>query len=279
MFIESEMHTIACDLEINPETYRIINAIRNDADGITEPCEKVVEIMRKTRYKSDSTEWHNVRGRLLTASDMAGVLGDNPYSSPNAVFLKKTHQSVPFKGNVATRWGQRYEQEAADVYQKLTGMPLITEDIGLIVHPYEKIGDEGRKRYAATPDRLAWNGKCIEIKCPFRRKITHDVPKYYMAQIQCQLEVTGCKTLHFVQYRPKTVMAKGVFDIVQVERDPDWWTSRVPIMDLLWDRVIAFHNERNLEVGDTHALTPRNEVVKKRTKIRASIMCIVSTDY
>lgn len=256
---ERNMTSLASNLRINAATYRIIQSIRRQAKKTTKPTEKVTDVMRRTRYKSESTEWHNVRGRLLTASDMAAVFGENPFSTPTAVFMKKTRQSAPFKGNIATRWGQAHEAEAADVYEKLTGMRLVSEDIGLLVHDYEKKGDEGRKRYAATPDRLAYNGVLIEIKCPFRRKIEHTIPPYYMAQINFQLEVTGCDTLHFVQYKPPCLVEPGVFDIVQVERQKDWWPMHRQVMDDFWDRVIKFYQKKGLELGEIHVGTPQEK--------------------
>lgn len=270
-----EMKQVALDFKILPAANRIIQRIRLQAKDVIQPCEKVLDVMSRTRYRSHSKEWHNVRGRLLTASDMAAVLGANPYQKSAGVFLKKTRQEKnPFKGNAATRWGTDHEDEAAQVYQQLTGMQVVEEDIGLMVHPYEKVGDPGRKRYAATPDRLAWNGVLIEIKCPFRRIIKHEVPAYYMAQLQCQLEVTGCDLMHFVQYKPPTAMTQGVFDIVEVERNPSWWAMHVPIFDAFWDRVIRFYAERNLQVGDTHEDTPQ-ELPPKALKLITEPMRIV----
>lgn len=262
-----DMHSVAARLDINAETYRIIQKIRTQAETVKEPCTKVIEVMRRTRLKSLSKEWHHVRGRLLTASDMAAVFGENPYRNQTSVFLGKTRQEASFKGNIATRWGQRYEGEAADVYNMLTNMPLCEDDLGLFVSDYEKEGDPGRKRYAATPDRLAWSGTLLEIKCPFRRKITHDVPLYYRAQLQCQMWVTGCDLLHFVQYKPPTRVANGVFDIVQVERNLDWWPQHQPVLDHFWDRVIAFYTKRELELGELHAGTPQ-EIIKKETALK-----------
>lgn len=269
------MHVVATRLNINAETYRIIQKIRTQAKLTLEPCAKVVEVMKHTRFKSLSKEWHHVRGRLLTASDMASAFNENPYRTKASLFLAKTRQEVLFKGNAATKWGQAHESEAADAYTTLTGMNLCDDDIGLFVSDYEKEGDAGRKRYAATPDRLAWNGTLIEIKCPFRRKITHHVPRYYNAQLQCQMWVTGCDLLHFVQYKPPTIMSDGVFDIVQVERNPRWFDMHRPLLDHFWDRVIAFYAKRELEVGESHAGTPQ-EIVKKEKPIK---MCMDEPMY
>lgn len=260
--MESIVESIVNALVIEPMTQGIIQTTQRNAKALLGHSPKIANVMGRTRFKSNSVEWLNVRGRLLTASDMAGVLGQNKYSSPNGVFLKKTHQCLPFTGNAATRWGQKYEQEAADVYEILTGMKLVEEDIGLIIHDYEKSEDLGRKRYAATPDRIAVNGVLLEIKCPFSRKIGHSIPPYYLAQIQCQLEVTGCDLLHFVQYKPPSPIGKGRFDIVQVKRDPLWWKMHLPVFDAFWDRVIAFYEKRGLELGETHLETPKESSPK-----------------
>ena len=194
-----------------------------------------------------SKEWMVARGKLLTASRMAACLGENPYCSQRKLFLQMTNQSARFTGNDATRWGQKYEAEAAAVYSRVSGLELVEEEIGLIVSDYTK-GDE-RKRYGATPDFMTKGGIMVEIKCPFRRKIQHEIPEYYMAQVQFQMIVTGTTMAHFVQYKPPSDFSDGMMDIYPVMRDPMWWVRAQPELDEFWDRVIGWYEVRGREVG------------------------------
>jgi hypothetical protein len=66
-------------------------------------------------------------------------------------------------------------------------------EFGLITHPeYPWLG--------ASPDGITEDGVMIEIKCPFRRKITGIPPFYYWIQVQLQLEVCNLDYCDFVEY-------------------------------------------------------------------------------
>ena len=164
---------------------------------------------------------------------------------------KQLTNKIPhFTVNDATEWGQRYEDYASRYYSAITGLELVDQPIGFMVHEYEKKGDTGRKRYGATPDFLTKSGIVVEIKCPFRRKITHAVPTYYLAQVQMQLEVCQAETAHFVQYLPPSAAGPGLMDIYCIQRDPTWWKCAVPIFDEFWDDVIGWYRKRGRELGD-----------------------------
>ena len=250
-------------IKLEAETLAIVKGLRiarRRRHHTNDPVSAVTrDVLAKKRYLPGD-DWHAVRRKLLTASDMAACLGQNRYCSPTTLFKRKTLQGFVFKGNEATRWGQKYEPEAAAVYSALTGMRLADEEIGLVVSDYEKPGDKGRKRYGGTPDFMTKSGVMVEIKCPYTRKITHEMPACYMAQVMFQMEVCGAHTAHFVQYYPPSddainndCVSNGELDIVIVKRDPTWWPSVVPVLDKFWDRVIAWYEARDLELGDRPA--------------------------
>ena len=247
---------LAMQVFLNRPTKLMIKRIRaggpdNQFSSIT------TNVLAKKRVPALSRDWFALRGRLLTASRMAACLGQNSYCKPDSLFLELTHQSPQFKGNVFTQWGQKYESEAADVYSALTGLELVEEEIGFMIHDYEKKEDPGRKRYGATPDFITKNGIVVEIKCPYKRRITHHIPPYYMAQVQMQLEVCNAPVAHFVQYLPPSENADGIMDIYQVMRDPSWWSRSLPEFDDFWDTVIMWYRERDRELGEkNHSTVP-----------------------
>ena len=221
-------------VEMNAQTRHVIERI-DKCNSLAETTRRVLE---RERHVPLSASWHKARRGLLTASDMAACLGENRYCSRKELFRRKT-QGKKFSGNAATRWGQDHELEAAKVYSTVTGLLLVDEPIGLIVHDYES---EGQKRYAATPDFLTFSGIIVEIKCPFYRTITHAIPAHYMAQVQFQLEVTNADLAHFVQYKPPSGRdtLDGVLDILPVRRDRSWWKNSLPVFDAFCDSVQAF---------------------------------------
>lgn len=213
---------------------------------------KVFLLKRRPQYEQRTTEWYNVRRSLITASSAASLLTKNkqickayveeykledifdyndkscnPYSSKVQFMLDKCKRGS-FKGNVATYWGQKYEPVVTDIYSNLTSKDVL--EFGLIIHPeYEWLG--------ASPDGITPDGVMIEIKCPFRRKITGIPPLYYWIQVQLQLEVCGLDYCDFVEYEftefktqeeflddttlETKVINKGIFIQVEKQDDPD----------------------------------------------------------
>ena len=221
---------------------------KNVIDSLTEENmeDQVARVLRGDRILPLSDSWHKERGKYLTASDMAAVLGKNYFSSRGAVLKKKLCKGGRggFTGNIYTEWGNKYEKEASEVYSIVTGLPLVEEEIGFIVH------EDGK--YGATPDFITKSGIVVEIKCPYKRKIGSSVPIQYMAQVQFQLEVTGLNTAHFVQYYPPEDRGmdtgKGRLEITVVHRDKKWWERSKPIFDTFMShlRIYKENNVRNI---------------------------------
>lgn len=62
----------------------------------------------------DSPEWHEMRRSGLGGSDIATVLGLNPYEPPSSIWRLKRGLDAPWGGNEATRRGQELESTVLD---------------------------------------------------------------------------------------------------------------------------------------------------------------------
>ncbi len=178
---------------------------------------QVEKLKNIKQYEQRTDEWYAKRQTLLTASSISTLLirdeptsreyvdefnlqdtfningkPCNPYSDKNQYIKEKSgHVQGTFTGNVATLWGQKYEPIATQLYSLLNnGMDVI--EFGLIVHP--TISWLG-----ASPDGITPEGKMLEIKCPFRRKINGIPPFYYWIQCQIQLEVCDLEVCDFFE--------------------------------------------------------------------------------
>jgi len=175
---------------------------------------RVAKLVMKKKVEQRSPEWYQIRSNLITASSASNLLirDDtcdyyikeynlqnvflknkkccNPYGSKNQYILDKV-TSPKFKGSVATYHGQKYEDVVCDIYRNKYNTEII--DFGIIQHEkYSWLG--------ASPDGITPDGVMIEIKCPYRRKITGIPPLYYWIQVQLQLEVCDLDECHFVEY-------------------------------------------------------------------------------
>lgn len=154
-----------------------------------------------------SKEWLESRESKITASDAGCVLGDNKYE-PSWRFLLKKVFTAPFKGNVNTYHGNKYEQIATMIYEYR--MNVSVREFGLLGHDkYSFIG--------ASPDGIVseykldgkhktkYVGRMLEIKCPVTRKINKSenpleaCPIYYYDQVLQQLEVCDLDECDFWQ--------------------------------------------------------------------------------
>lgn len=176
---------------------------------------QVLALLETRQPVQRSQEWFDVRSNCITASNISCLLTRdsstcdkyielynlqdhfvkdnkccNPYQS-KIDFYKSKVIGKPYKDSMATLWGQKYEAIASDIYSIIyKTMPL---EFGLISHstiPW----------LAASPDGITPEGRMIEIKCPFRRKIDGIPPFYYYIQCQIQLEVCDLEVCDFAEY-------------------------------------------------------------------------------
>ena len=231
---------------------------------------RVRDLISQSYADQRSQEWLSLRGTMLTASDLATAIGDNPYEKPSDLLLKKCG-AVKWDGNAATAHGTLLEPIARDLYDLRHGQK--SHEIGLVQHPVHKW-------LGGSPDGVTESGRLIEIKCPLTRKITPAVPKYYLPQIQLLLEVLDLEVCDFIQYRPaKTtrdcrecracnlgVFAGGKcecewferpdpahpeeFEVTEVVRDREWFARILPIAKAFWDQVLLRRQIGLCEVED-----------------------------
>lgn len=179
-------------------------SIEEEDDNIEDPRQKqwlkrIEELRKKPQPEQRSQEWYELRANMFTASsDIANILGMGYEKGPSVykhLMLKKNgHDLKGFKGNEATRWGQKYEEIICQVYSKRND--TVVEEFGLIQHD---------KHYfiGASPDGIGISGKnagiMLEIKCPSRRIITGIPKTYYLIQMLTQLEVCDLQFCDFCE--------------------------------------------------------------------------------
>lgn len=204
---------------------------------VQDGCKAVAALLRRPRIKQHTSEWYEARGARITASDIASVLSLNPYCSAKALRERKLAQhscaANTSGSNPSCAWGTDHEDEAAQLYSFVTGIPLYSADIGLVLH-------QDQPYIGASPDRVAADRPLlIEIKAPYRRTITPgQIPAYYIPQVQTQLEVCDMDECHFVQFIPATVTHRGVIDITIVKRDRTWWDMHFQAIKTFYDQLL-----------------------------------------
>jgi putative phage-type endonuclease len=173
--------------------------------------------------------WYAARQTMMTASDVAQALGHGKYGTARGFFEKKCgreDEQTPFESSMPPlKWGVMFEPAALAVYRARNGVRV--HEFGLLRHP-------GVPNLGASPDGISELGVMLEIKCPYMRRITGQIPLQYYFQIQAQLEVCGldlCDYLEcaFEDYGSAAAlvhalrMNEACDDLSAEDRDPWGW--------------------------------------------------------
>lgn len=195
---------------------------------------QVKKLMLLPQYEQRSKEWFEQRRNKLTSSDIDSVLGTNKYSSYDEVLFKKCGISKPFTGNNATRHGQKYEDEAIELFCKRYNKKVFS--FGMLPHPtIDFIG--------GSPDDITSDGIVIEVKCPLTRKIVlGKIPEHYKSQIYMNMEICQLDRAVFIEYKPECITGNGKseFNVVELRRDPKWIEQVYPYLEKFWNDVIYY---------------------------------------
>lgn len=118
------------------------------------PAVKALLLRENTAQRT--AEWYKLRKGMLTASDVATALGQNPYKSRAVLLRDKCCPDDRTSGDsTATRWGNQYEDEAIALYSERTGRRVLA--FGLFQSlEYPWLG--------GSPDGVTTDGLLIEIK-------------------------------------------------------------------------------------------------------------------
>lgn len=135
----------------------------------------------------DRQSWLEGRRKLLTASDAAGALGLNRWSSPLSVYAEKTGALEPDEEDERIRWGRLLQPVLGQEFERETGRKVV--DAG----QYTVRVHRDLPWLGATLDFL-WNGPegrgVLETKCS-EYEWTEEPPLEAQVQLQIQLAVTG----------------------------------------------------------------------------------------
>lgn len=166
--------------------------IRNPYAPLTwsAPVGYVDDLKKLFQPEQRSPEWYQFRKERLTASDIATVLGQNHYSTPKDILLKKCGYEKPFYMSPPCAHGVKYEPIATQIYERR--QKTTVHEFGCIAHPVHPF-------VGASPDGICSNGVMLEIKNPYSRKIVGIPPIHYWIQMQIQLEVCDLELCDFLE--------------------------------------------------------------------------------
>jgi putative phage-type endonuclease len=195
---------------------------------------RVLSVLERqvTSGQGEDADWHNKRKNAVTCSVAPAVLSPEKSVTHKRTMTNYVYSLNSFTGSAATRHGTDNEPVALDLYCSTTGKSIIRA--GLVKHktiPW----------LGGSPDAITTDGILVEVKCPYTRKPKNEVPRQYVDQVQCLMEVMDLDQCHFVQYYVdvSTFVPKEVLIITEVARDRRWAMTNIPRMNRFWDKVLV----------------------------------------
>jgi len=144
-------------------------------------------------------EWYQLKAKTIGGSEVATVLGINPFRSVKALIAEKIGlNSGGFSGNIATRWGTIFENITREWTQKVLLLDEKIEETGSLpgIIERQRYSPDGLGVVALSNenDELDYYIVLFEFKSPLRSLPDGKIPKYYVPQIQ-----TGMLTIPMVE--------------------------------------------------------------------------------
>jgi putative phage-type endonuclease len=207
---------------------------------------KMVEIVD---VEQGSPLWREKRANLLTASRVAAVFGESPFTSRKELIREMVREANGVFKDIkapAMDWGNEHEDMVRATIELETGENFSDQRMRI----------DGRLGY--SPDGVSEDGlTLLEVKCPYSKRedmdpqfdSVYDLP-HYMHQIQMGMHITGADQCLFVQWAPNGTRRE------LVPRDDGWYEKR----EL---KIQTFFEELDAKAADPEfvsALTARMDI-------------------
>ena len=164
-------------------------------------------------FENGSPEWDELRTRGIGGSDIAAAVGCSPWTSPFALWAKKTGRiDDTFVPSEAAEWGNRLEPVVLDAFEEKSGLKLHRNP--------GTWANVDRDWQLANPDALyeTPDGKLgiVEVKTSrYEDDWSQGVPAYYKTQVQWYAQTFGFETTIYVV----ALFAGSKFKVYEVEPD------------------------------------------------------------
>jgi putative phage-type endonuclease len=163
------------------------------------------------------------RKHYIGGSDIAAVVGLDPWRSPLDVYLEKVGEGRDVVVTEPMRWGTRLEPLILKGYVESTGRKLRRKLRLLVDREHKFIAGHVDAITTQTPRRV------VEAKAA--RSEWHTPPDNYMAQVQWYLRITGLEVADIV-----ALFGGLQLRIYEVQADPDAQRELVEAAVEFWQR-------------------------------------------
>lgn len=167
-----------------------------------------------------------IRSKGIGGSEVAAILGVDPYSSPYQIWLRKTGRDTTIVSNKFTEAGIILEDAVAQFFKKYTNYKIPKPSGGTYVHPKYSFA-------VGTPDRFYFGknggGKGV-LECKTTQAKIDDPPTNWFCQLQWYLGILG------MNYGALAWLERGVdFDFREYEYDKSFFDYMIESVNVFWN--------------------------------------------
>ncbi len=188
-------------------------------------------------------EWFKQRVGKITGSRVGAILGLNPWAKPKDVMRSMVRDyhgaKSEFTGNVATEYGNNFEEIAEGDFEIETGLEVTETGFHI---------KKGANWLGASPDGLIGDDAVLEIKCPFGARKTGEFKSiadqlHYHAQMQIEMFCAERQKCYFYQWSEKN----SQIDVIDYNQH--WIDENLPKLE-------AFYNQylKEIKFPEIHLL-------------------------
>ena len=197
----------------------------------------------------DRAEWLEIRKSGIGSSEVATIVGLNPWETPYQLWRRKIGMDAPKEETFAMKAGHYLEDAVSLFWQDATGREVIKRSTGDWL-----IRSNERPYIQVSPDRTYWlegkhndsNKGILECKTTQKAIDEDDLPKHWFCQVQYQLggaELTQGSIAWLTQGREF-----GYKDLAFV---PDFYDWLVYEVDKFWtDNILGKQEPSAISVQD-----------------------------
>lgn len=224
-------------------TQKFIQDKRHGRLAVTDHVFHLKDIDMISTSDQGNDEWLFKRRNFITASAIAPIVNKCPFTSRDELLQKKVGIVTENKAyHVAINHGHKYELEAIIKYEKLRNEQVISFGLLQSLNPDEEF-------IAGSPDGITATGRLIEVKSPYARTPTDEVPEYYMFQIQTLMHTLRIPVCDFIQYIPEGEWQAEMLLITTVDYDPNFWKELFPSIVSFWNEICTIKSKMD-ETGE-----------------------------
>lgn len=185
-----------------------------------------------TLRPSTREEWLEIRKSGIGSSEIATIVGLNPWETPYQLWRRKVGLDAPKEENFAMRAGHYLEDAVSLFWHDETGRQIIKASAGDWI-----IRDNDRPYLQVSPDRTYWLGESrspeakgiLECKTTQMKIDGDDIPKHWFCQVQYQLGVAGWQEGSLAW-----LSAGRDFGYTDISLVPDFYAWLVEEADRFW---------------------------------------------